>query len=327
MSTFAPYTELSNRLVTLDVNQDFTQAVPVESGGTGPFTGEFPASLVTPDRNNVAPRLGLAWKPTEKWTLRAGYGVNFVVGRISADSATTGVAAAVLRRRRRCLARPRIPSASPPAFTEAPTLETRTRTGSIRRSASATCTSGTSTCSVGYRGRWSSGASYTGTRGGDLDVQRAPNRGPEGPTIPDVPPFIWEASPGYSRMNSLSLRFPQAAERTASRSGATYTLSKSMDDASTIRGRRRGRRAERQGSGRGMGASSFDQRHRFNADASYELPFGPDRRWLKTGLVVGESPAGGCGRAPCSWRRARRSPRALSGMSPTSRRHQRIAAG
>ena len=106
---FAPYTELANRLVTLDANQDFTEAVPVESGGTGPFTGEFPASLVMPDRNNIAPRLGLAWKPSEKWTLRAGYGVKLLASRARICPIAQQLAARSRRsrQRRRCLARPR----------------------------------------------------------------------------------------------------------------------------------------------------------------------------------------------------------------------------
>ena len=35
-------------------------------------------STITPDRNNLAPRLGLAWTPIEKTAVRAGYGVSYV---------------------------------------------------------------------------------------------------------------------------------------------------------------------------------------------------------------------------------------------------------
>ncbi len=35
-------------------------------------------SLVQPDRNNFAPRLGFAWSPTSKWTVRVGAGYFFV---------------------------------------------------------------------------------------------------------------------------------------------------------------------------------------------------------------------------------------------------------
>jgi hypothetical protein len=74
--------------------------------------------------------------------------------------------------------------------------------------------------------------------------------------------------------------------------GGTYTLSKSMDDASSL------------GAGAGVVAqndqdlnaewarSSFDQRHSFAGDLTWELPFGTNRRWLTNGgwlsALVGE---------------------------------------
>jgi hypothetical protein len=39
--------------------------------------GTFPTSLVQPDRNNFAPRLGLAWHPTKQTVVRLGYGINY----------------------------------------------------------------------------------------------------------------------------------------------------------------------------------------------------------------------------------------------------------
>ena len=76
----SPYYEANNNLVNLDVNSDFTAAVPVVAGGTGQFTGPVPTSLVEADRNNVAPRIGLAWRAQPGMTVRAGYGVNYNLG-------------------------------------------------------------------------------------------------------------------------------------------------------------------------------------------------------------------------------------------------------
>lgn len=44
-------------------------------------------STIKPDRNNVAPRLGMAWQPTSKLVLRSGYGIFFerVSGAIKSD--------------------------------------------------------------------------------------------------------------------------------------------------------------------------------------------------------------------------------------------------
>ena len=65
--------------------------------------------------------------------------------------------------------------------------------------------------------------------------------------------------------------------------GATYTLSSSIDDASSVAGgggtvaqNDRDLEAER-------GLSSFDQRHRFAGDFTIELPFGTNKRWFNSG--------------------------------------------
>jgi trimeric autotransporter adhesin len=63
--------------------------------------------------------------------------------------------------------------------------------------------------------------------------------------------------------------------------GGSYTYSKSIDNASSIGG---GATVVAQNDldiAAERGLSSFDQRHRFTADYSYELPFGKDRKWLK----------------------------------------------
>src|SRR5205807_1979419 len=69
--------------------------------------------------------------------------------------------------------------------------------------------------------------------------------------------------------------------------GVTYTLSKSIDDASSIGGsgavvaqNDRDLAAER-------GLSSFDQRHRLSGDFTIDLPFGANKRWFNdNGLMA-----------------------------------------
>ena len=73
----SPFSEADNRIANLDVNSDFTAATPVLPGQAGPFHGVFPSTLVHPDRNNFAPRMGFAWKPLSKTVVRGGYGINY----------------------------------------------------------------------------------------------------------------------------------------------------------------------------------------------------------------------------------------------------------
>jgi hypothetical protein len=72
-----PYTEAHNHIANLDVASGFTAAVPVLPGAAGTFNGTFPTSLIRPDRNNYAPRIGVAWRPLKQTVVRAGYGVNY----------------------------------------------------------------------------------------------------------------------------------------------------------------------------------------------------------------------------------------------------------
>src|SRR5206468_2732636 len=74
----SPYTEANNRIVNLDAAAGFTAVVPVLPGAAGTLSGiNFPNSLVKPDRNNVAPRVGIAWRAIKGTVIRAGYGVTY----------------------------------------------------------------------------------------------------------------------------------------------------------------------------------------------------------------------------------------------------------
>ena len=84
-------------------------------------------------------------------------------------------------------------------------------------------------------------------------------------------------------MNSLSLRV-RKRQTHGFAAGGTYTYSKSMDNASTIGGGAVVVAQDDRNLDAEWGLSSFDQRHRFNADWSYELPFGPNRRWMTSGV-------------------------------------------
>lgn len=52
-------------------------SVSVLPGAVGPYAGQFPSVLVKPDRNNIAPRIGITWKAKPKTVVRAGYGINY----------------------------------------------------------------------------------------------------------------------------------------------------------------------------------------------------------------------------------------------------------
>ncbi|MBE3099674.1 MAG: TonB-dependent receptor, partial [Planctomycetes bacterium] len=282
----SPYREVDNRLVNLDVAPDFTAAVPVIAGQAGPFTGVFPSTIVEPDRNNLSPRIGVAWRPQARTVIRGGYGINHAsVPYLSFAQRMAGQPPFAVTDTRIGTASSPIPITA--AFS-APSTATTTNNFGVDRH-----------YRLGYVQIWnvdlqrdlnrtlSMGVAYTGTRGSQLDIQRAPNRGPSGLLIPGVQPFIWESSGGRSIMHALSLRVSRRLAQGIS-GGATYTISTSKDNASTIGGGQAVVAQNDQDLEAEWGRSSFDQRHRFSASFSWELPFGPNRRWLTGGGVAGQ---------------------------------------
>jgi hypothetical protein len=77
----SPITELYGRLVNLDIAPGFSAVAPTVGGQPeGALTGRsYPSSLIQPDRNNFAPRVGFAWRPfpASSMVVRGGYGVYY----------------------------------------------------------------------------------------------------------------------------------------------------------------------------------------------------------------------------------------------------------
>ena len=290
----SPFSEVDDRIVNLDLPVGFTSPpVPVQVGQTGPYNGRFPGTLVRPDRNNFAPRLGLAWKPLRNTVVRAGYGINYNTSAY--QSMVQNMAF------------------QPPFSTTATNTQSATTQLTLQNGfppvppGSITNNFGVDpNYRLGYAQIWNvdmqqqirptliMNLDYTGTKGTRLDILEAPNRTATGVLFPGVQPFYWEDSVGDSTGNAVSVRVRKRLQAGFS-IGGRYTFSKSLDNASTIGS---GEPLVAQGAGRAgvsgttnvaqnafdlaaeRGSSSFDQRHSFTADYLWELPFGHDRRWL-----------------------------------------------
>ena len=289
----SPFSEINNRIVNLDLPSTFTAPpVPVQVGQSGPYNGQFPVTLVRPDRNNFAPRLGIAWKPLHNTVVRTGYGINY----------NTSAYQSIVQNM----------AFQPPFATTATNIQS---VGAPLSLQSIPIPSGVITNNfgvdpnyrLGYVQIWNLDVQqqvhptlivnfdYTGTKGTRLDVLEAPNRTATGVLFPGVQPFYWEDSVGDSTANAGSVRVRKRLQRGFS-VGGRYTFSKSLDNASTIGS---GEPLVAQGgNGRLLitgttnvaqnafdlaaerGLSSFNQTHQFTADYLWQLPFGHDRRWL-----------------------------------------------
>jgi trimeric autotransporter adhesin len=275
-----PYVELNHRMANLDVTQGFTAVAPVLPGGVGPYSGAFPTALLNTDANNLGPRLGFAYRARPTTILRGGYGITYNSGSYAsiarqlagqppfADTETvTGTDSAPLT-----LAEALLSPA--PATTNNWGVDRDYALGMIQ-TWNATITNNVTT-------NWLLQAGYTGIKGTDLDILRAPVLGPGGALIPGTQAFIWESSGGHSIMNAATF---QVRRRLAAgySGGLSYTVARAMDNASSLGAGGPVVAQNDKDLGAEWARSSFDRRHQISGNVYAELPWGPNRHWLKDG--------------------------------------------
>jgi hypothetical protein len=267
-------------MVNLDAAPDFSAVAAVLPGDTGAYSGTYPSGLVNTDWNNVSPRVGVAWRATNRSSVRFGYGLTY----------NSGTYASIARQ----------------LYQQPPFFQTGTSTGTLAdpislEDAFGEITPGTLTNNYGITRNyqlglihqwnvdysrelfrtWAVGATYIGTRGGHLDMLRAPNRGPDGLRIAGVEPFTWQSSDGSSYMNGVSFRVQKRQTKGIS-GAATYTLSKSRDNTTATGGNATVAQDD-QNLDAEWALSNFDRRHQLTGNLSVELPWGKNRIWLTDG--------------------------------------------
>ena len=276
-----PFTEKDGQMVNLDAAPDFSAVSPVVSGGTGPYTGSFPSALMNTDVNNIAPRVGVAWRFKPGTILRGGYGLSYNAGAYSTIArqmvgqppfAVTSTAVATATQAL---------TITDPLATAQPG-ETTNNYGVERDYALGAVQTWNADLSRDLRQVWNVSGGYTHTRGSSLDIVRAPNRDPDGVRIVGVQPFLWQSSEGSSTLHAGTFRLRRRPVKGIG-FGATYTLARSRDNASTIGGGGTVVAQDDRNLDAEWGLSSFDRRHQLTSDVSVELPFGPNRPWLNHG--------------------------------------------
>ena len=283
----SPMTELSGKLVNLDVAPGFTAVAPVLPGGSGPLTGiHYSNSLIQPDRNNFAPRIGIAWKPSSKTVVRTGYSVNYNLGQYGLMATQLGFQPpfAFTATNTAPLANPTLltlqngfPASNTPV-TNNYAVDPNYRLAYVQ--------SWNLNIQQEVKGDMIINLGYTGAKGTRLDEVRAPaldacpNSNPQA-CVPlnNAQPFLFESSNGSSILHSGSIRVRKRM-RHGLQLGGAYTYSKSMDDASSIGGTAVVVAQNDLDLAAERGLSSFDQRHKFTADYYYQLPFGKEKKWL-----------------------------------------------
>ncbi|MGH9737856.1 MAG: carboxypeptidase regulatory-like domain-containing protein [Candidatus Acidiferrales bacterium] len=300
-----PPIELFNNIVNLDMNPNIASLAAsgatcptclqlVLPGQTGPFSGVFPRSLIHGDYHNFAPRLGFAWQPRflkPRTVVRGGFSIFYnesgydTLARelayqppVSTAQTLTTSSAIPLTLQNGFL----------PPQSNGPIANTEAVDPFYKNAYAQIWTLGTET-SISQN--WILDLTYTGTKGTDLDILRAPNRAPLGTSQDDIQAFrvdplatgfTYDQSGANSIYNALQVRVMHRFTHGLMLQGI-YTYGKSLDDASSIGG---GAGTVEQIDGdlaAERGLSTFDIRNQMRLFSMYELPFGQRSRWANHG--------------------------------------------
>jgi hypothetical protein len=279
-----PFVEANGEMVNLDAAPGFTAVVPVVSGGTGAYSGAYPDGLLLADGNNIAPRVGFAWRVAPGTIVRGGYGISFNSGSYASIArnmvgqppfAVTNTAIGTLNAPLSINAP--LATATPDEITNDYGVARDYQLGLIQTF--------NVDLSRDLSQVWNVGANYTYIRGSNLDMLRAPNRGPNGLLIDGVQPFLWQSDEGSSRAHAAVFRLSRRPVRGVG-GGLSYTLASSRDNASSTGGGSVVAQNDKDLEAE-WGRSSFDRRHQFSANMNVELPWGPGRPWLQEGGFLG----------------------------------------
>jgi hypothetical protein len=281
----APMTELKNRLVNIDVAQNFAKAPYVLPGQTGSASGTaYPTSLIRPDKAGFQPRVGISWRPIAGSTLviKAGYG-------IYADTSVYNATSLLMAQQ--------APLSTSLQVTNSSACPITLAAGFVPCATSTADTFGIDpNFRVGYAQTWQvlaqrdlpfamqGSLTYLGIKGTRGVQEFLPNSYPIGGTspCPSCPVgYAYRTSNGDSTRESISGQLRRRLKNGFTAS-VNYTFSKSIDDDAFLGGQ--GPVAAGAGSGTAgnvqiaqnwlnlhaeRGLSTFDQRHLLTASAQY----------------------------------------------------------
>ena len=280
----SPYVEKYDRMANLDLNPALTNAAVVLPGAPGPFSGLFPKALIRADKNNFAPRVGVAYRlySSRRWTsiLRGTYGVFYP------EEAYERIVSELM---------------SQPPFGVA--VQRTAEAQDYLTYADAFQTEASSTVQNNYAidpafrlqtvQNWgvslqqtlprniALSVGYAGARGAGLEILRAPNRFENGQyRIQNAGEFLYLTSGGSSEFHGLQVMAARRMRAGFSVFGQ-YEFGRAIDDASSIGGSALTVVQNDSNLAAERALSNFDVRQNASVRWMWELPFGARRKWLK----------------------------------------------
>ncbi len=257
----------------------------------------FDRALVKPDRNNIAPRLGLTYAPASRWIVRGGWGVFYnLFDRIGSENQLALNPPSLINNSLAVASGATAPlfflnSGFPGGFLDPAQLDLR------RVRIRAVNPKGTKT----YFHQWSAGlqrqlsstmvvsADYVGTKGSNIWTLRnlnQPNPVTKLLPVPTLGPIEYADEDGSSRYDGLELTLER---RFAQYYGfrIAYTLSKATDNSGEhlFTGGSPSFLQDASNRDSWEGPADGDTRHRLAANWILAVPVGPGRRYLADGVA------------------------------------------
>ena len=183
---------------------------------------------------------------------------------------------------------------------------------------------------------------YNGARSNHLDVKLAPRALPPctSPSTAIRPPtdlvFNYDEAEAFYKMNQATVRVNKRLSKGIAL-GANYQYGHAIDDATSVNGSSGSVVQDWQNLAAQEGHSGLDIRHQVSGTYLFELPFGPDKFWVTTGVAptslrasrsraASTSPPGR-GSRPVSSRRRRASSAATPARLRPNLDRQSVTAG
>jgi hypothetical protein len=280
----SPPVEINNKFSDPDLTANALTCTPkpncqfIVAGTQGLSRGTYP-----PERTDFAPRVGFAWRPfaTDRFVLRSGYGIFYDLVILNANLES---------------------ELNPPFFSVVDFSNNTTNSLTIQNILNQAAGLNPAQPSFmapnfkdAYMQQWNLDTqyefkhdllldiAYVGSKGTRLIIARDINQSAPGGT-PPYPAFgaiTMNSSEGDSSYNALQVRSEKRAAHGLAFL-ASYTFSKSLDDASGLFGTKAepGFPQNSYDLSADRGLSNFNVKHRFVFSSIYELPFGTGQRWF-----------------------------------------------
>jgi hypothetical protein len=289
---FSPISEKYGHMANLDIGPYFSAVAPVVAGGSGPYSGAFPAGLINPDYKDFSPRVALTWKvPHIKRStiVRVGYGIYYngqayiPFGLRLAEQPPFAKSESVNTSAENLLTLATgFTAVSPKDITNTYAVDRDYRTPYAQ------------TWNVTIQHELPKSffveLGYLGTKGTRLDVQTLPNESSpgsrQGHQLGNAVGFTFDSSVGDSIYHALQIRVNRRFSGGISMQ-TLYTFSKSLDDSSSFGGAGNTVAQNWLDLAAERGLSSFDRRHVFTMNWVWTSPLG-----TATSRVSGSGVAG-----------------------------------